>query len=641
MESSNEPPPPPIDDESDDETPPEVLLAQERARLAQLREQRDELERKVAAAAAADAESYAASAAALRENVASIQVAADPAAAARLALKTKHATLREQSKELDRWKDLAAANRTGDAGLGGARRLRGRGPRGGGAARAARVPAALDGRGRGGRGRGRLAGALKEEEEKVPDEKALKKRLAGAMARLGDLERLEGDAAGSRAAAALAAPVESRFSAFFLDEAAADDGGDGGPSLIGGGAVLKAGLGLVKRLRRKDGGHEAAAHAAAGLDDLAALGADARSALDGLADAFLRRVARLAHESRRKVVVDDRGRDRLGDAWLRGFLEQCARSLPPPHLRALRAGLATLEVDALLGAKHRRAALGGRIAALRDIFGDADDAAAALAEPRRSTTNGQRRRALLRSAGLAPPDDANPRLEDSVAVADDAVQAQLAAMLEANGVDDLDPRAAARLLAVADYLHGRAAVRAEARRCACLQARAARARRGRSGDDDRRVREVLADLARGRVPRAEADAAFGVRRAEDRGGDGRRGGRLRGGGRRLALLLAVLALDAPRSARACSARARRRSSVTLSRVTRRRICVICSFSSTYAAAVSSIWMWSGGFAPGGAAGAASRTVTTAGRIVPSRAWRTISAADFQRAETAMPASVAP
>ena len=68
------------DDESDDETPPEVLLAQERARLAQLRERRDELERKVAAAAAADAESYAASAAALRENVASIQVAADPAA---------------------------------------------------------------------------------------------------------------------------------------------------------------------------------------------------------------------------------------------------------------------------------------------------------------------------------------------------------------------------------------------------------------------------------------------------------------------------------------------------------------------------------------------------------------------------------
>ena len=113
MEASNEIEPH-IDDESDDETPPEVLLAQERARLAQLREQRDELERKVAAAAAADAESYAASAAALRENVASIQVAADPAAAARLALKTKRATLREQSKELDRWKDLVAANRTGD-----------------------------------------------------------------------------------------------------------------------------------------------------------------------------------------------------------------------------------------------------------------------------------------------------------------------------------------------------------------------------------------------------------------------------------------------------------------------------------------------------------------------------------------------
>ena len=129
------------------------------------------------------------------------------------------------------------------------------------------------------------------------------------------------------------------------------------------------------------------------------------------------------------------------------------RSLPPPHLRALRAGLATLEVDALLGAKHRRAALGGRIAALRDIFGDADDAAAALARSLGALhdLNGQRRRALLDAfAGLAPPDDANPRLEDSVAVADDAVQAQLAAMLEANGVDDLDPRAAARLLAVAD-----------------------------------------------------------------------------------------------------------------------------------------------------------------------------------------------
>ena len=155
-----------------------------------------------------------------------------------------------------------------------------------------------------------------------------------------------------------------------------------------------------------------AAHAAAGLDDLAALGADARAALDGLADAFLRRVARLAHESRRKVVLDDRGRDRLGDAWLRGFLEQCARSLPPPHLRALRAGLATLEVDALLGAKHRRAALGGRIAALRDIFGDADDAAAALARSLGALhdLNGQRRRALLDAfAGLAPPDDANAR----------------------------------------------------------------------------------------------------------------------------------------------------------------------------------------------------------------------------------------
>ena len=47
MEASNEIEPH-IDDESDDETPPEVLLAQERARLAQLREQRDELERKVA-----------------------------------------------------------------------------------------------------------------------------------------------------------------------------------------------------------------------------------------------------------------------------------------------------------------------------------------------------------------------------------------------------------------------------------------------------------------------------------------------------------------------------------------------------------------------------------------------------------------
>ena len=724
MEASNEPPPPPIDDESDDETPPEVLLAQERARLAQLRERRDELERKVAAAAAADAESYAASAAALRENVASIQVAADPAAAARLALKTKRATLREQSKELDRWKDLVAANRTGDvealaalaacgdAGLAAAARRALPACRRLWTAEVAAAAAAL----------GWPRGALKEEaEEKVPDEKALKKRLAGAMARLGALEKLEGDAAGSRAAAALAAPVESRFSAFFLDEAAADDGdeeargtarrdrpewhadwllrvwrasapllpprdeaaraalrdafafcatwkllealpyvvrtpdtlskyvdayadleealrpsepasplarlagdgdrlrawrfadaahaaasaarslagadddpeaasacaasaaaarnaasagladdvdvrpgaslvgfevagllallerrygtvrgaaraqllatargavareialwsaprldavdgllpvgwaprkgldppdawrracaachvcahaaasceavvavdlgdrpppsllaavaGDGGPSLIGGGAVLKAGLGLVKRLRRKDGGHETAAHAAAGLDDLAALGADARAALDGLADAFLRRVARLAHESRRKVVLDDRGRDRLGDAWLRGFLEQCARSLPPPHLRALRAGLATLEVDALLGAKHRRAALGGRIAALRDIFGDADDAAAALARSLGALhdLNGQRRRALLDAfAGLAPPDDANPRLEDSVAVADDAVQAQLAAMLEANGVDDLDPRAAARLLAVAD-----------------------------------------------------------------------------------------------------------------------------------------------------------------------------------------------
>ena len=46
MEASNEIEPH-IDDESDDETPPEVLLAQERVRLAQLREQRDELERKL------------------------------------------------------------------------------------------------------------------------------------------------------------------------------------------------------------------------------------------------------------------------------------------------------------------------------------------------------------------------------------------------------------------------------------------------------------------------------------------------------------------------------------------------------------------------------------------------------------------
>ncbi|KAH8056330.1 hypothetical protein JL722_7635 [Aureococcus anophagefferens] len=705
MESSNEPPPPPIDDESDDETPPEVLLAQERARLAQLREQRDELERKVAAAAAADAESYAASAAALRENVASIQVAADPAAAARLALKTKHATLREQSKELDRWKDLVAANRTGDvealaalaacgdAGLAAAaRRALPACRRLWTAEVAAAAAPAAGAQGGGGQGPRR----------KGPEEAARRRHGAPRRPR-----KLEGDAAGSRAAAALAAPVESRFSAFFLDEAAADDGdeeargtarrdrpewhadwllrvwrasapllpprdeaaraalrdafafcatwkllealpyvvrtpdtlakyvdayadleealrpsepasplarlaGDGDrlrawrfavpkpniqpdfnaasacaasaaaarnaasagldddvdvrpgaslvgfevagllallerrygtvrgaaraqllatargavareialwsaprldavdgllpvgwaprkgldppdawrracaachvcahaaasceavvavdvgdrpppllapppaaarPSLIGGGAVLKAGLGLVKRLRRKDGGHEAAAHAAAGLDDLAALGADARAALDGLADAFLRRVARLAHESRRKVVVDDRGRDRLGDAWLRGFLEQCAVAAAAARRSA---GLATLEVDALLGAKHRRAALGGRIAALRDIFGDADDAAAALARSLGALhdLNGQRRRALLDAfAGLAPPDDANPRLEDSVAVADDAVQAQLAAMLEANGVDDLDPRAAARLLAVAD-----------------------------------------------------------------------------------------------------------------------------------------------------------------------------------------------
>ena len=205
-----------------------VELAAERAKLATLKQKKQALEQQLAAAAARDADACAAAARAMRAAVAATPLESDPAADTRRALREKRATLREQQALLAAWTCVARANAAGDVEALAAVQNEA-GPVAAAAARALaaceRLWAAELERAMAGVGwpRGVAAG----DAERAPLDRKCVRRLATACRRLERLDELHGRGDACRAARVLAAPIEGRFAAFFLqetDDAADDDG---------------------------------------------------------------------------------------------------------------------------------------------------------------------------------------------------------------------------------------------------------------------------------------------------------------------------------------------------------------------------------------------------------------------------------
>ena len=204
-------------------------LAAERDKLAGLKHEKQALEQQLAKAAARDADACAAAARAMRAAVAATPLESDPAADTRRALREKRATLREQQALLAAWTCVARANAAGDVeALAGVTNEAG--PVAAAAARALaaceRLWAAELERAMAGVGwpRGVAAG----DAERAPLDRKCVRRLATACRRLERLDELHGRGDACRAARVLAAPIEGRFAAFFL-QANDDDDDDDGP----------------------------------------------------------------------------------------------------------------------------------------------------------------------------------------------------------------------------------------------------------------------------------------------------------------------------------------------------------------------------------------------------------------------------
>ena len=205
-----------------------VELAAERDKLATLKQKKQALEQQLAAAAARDADACAAAARAMRAAVAATPLESDPAADTRRDLREKRATLREQQALLAAWTCVARANAAGDVEALAAVQNEA-GPVAAAAARALaaceRLWAAELERAMAGVGwpRGVAAG----DAERAPLDRKCVRRLATACRRLERLDELHGRGDACRAARVLAAPIEGRFAAFFLqehDDADDDDG---------------------------------------------------------------------------------------------------------------------------------------------------------------------------------------------------------------------------------------------------------------------------------------------------------------------------------------------------------------------------------------------------------------------------------